>query len=97
MCHQVRPPVIPKSVVGRRKTKALRQCAQDQSHGVPRDPNSGHLDPDRRAALFDALLRLPAQVFLTGTDKASFAPLAGHAEALRTTGDGLEPALDFMS
>ena len=56
------------------------------------DEPTVHLDPDRRAALFDALLRLPAQVFLTGTDKASFAPLAGHAEMLRTTGDGLEPA-----
>lgn len=56
------------------------------------DEPTVHLDPDRRAALFDALLRLPAQVFLTGTDKASFAPLAEHAEMLRTTGDGLEPA-----
>ena len=56
------------------------------------DEPTVHLDPDRRAALFDALRRLPAQVFLTGTDKASFAPLAGHAEMLRTTGDGLEPA-----
>ena len=56
------------------------------------DEPTVHLDPDRRAALFDALLRLPAQVFLTGTDKSSFAPLQGHAEALRTTGDGLEPA-----
>ncbi len=55
------------------------------------DEPTVHLDPDRRAALFDALLRLLAQVFLTGTDRASFAPLAGHAEMLRTTGDGLEP------
>ncbi len=54
------------------------------------DEPTVHLDPDRRAALFDALLRLPAQVFLTGTDKASFAPLAADAEMLRTTGEGLE-------
>ena len=59
------------------------------------DEPAVHLDPDRRAALFDALRRLPAQVFLTGTDKAVFAPLRGHAEALRTTGDGLEPDADF--
>ena len=55
------------------------------------DEPTVHLDPDRRAALFDALRHLPAQVFLTGTDKASFVPLAGHAEMLRTTGEGLEP------
>lgn len=53
------------------------------------DEPTVHLDPNRRAALFDALLRLPAQVFLTGTDMASFAPLARQVEMLRTTGDGL--------
>jgi DNA replication and repair protein RecF len=47
-----------------------------------------HLDPDRRAALFAALLESPAQAFLTGTDAAVFAPLAGQAEGLRT-GDGM--------
>lgn len=54
------------------------------------DEPAVHLDPDRRVALFDALLRLPAQIFITGTDKASFAPLQGHAETLRTTGTGLD-------
>ncbi len=54
------------------------------------DEPTVHLDQDRRAALFDALLLLPAQVFLTGTDKDSFAPLTSDAEMLRTTGDGLE-------
>jgi DNA replication and repair protein RecF len=59
------------------------------------DEPAVHLDPDRRAALFDALRRTPAQVFLTGTDAALFAPLRGHAEALRTTGAGLEPDPGF--
>ncbi|HEY8288990.1 MAG TPA: hypothetical protein VIG49_06950, partial [Acetobacteraceae bacterium] len=47
-----------------------------------------HLDPQRRAALLDALRGLPAQTLLTGTDAETFLPLAGHAEAFRT-GDGL--------
>ncbi len=50
-----------------------------------------HLDSERRAALFAALAKLPAQVFLTGTDSATFAPLAGIAEALCTGGDTLLP------
>lgn len=43
-----------------------------------------HLDPDRRAALFEALARLPAQTIMTGTDAETFLPLAGIAEGLRT-------------
>lgn len=54
-----------------------------------------HLDPGRRAALFDALVRLPAQVLVTGTDPETFLPLAGRAEALRTGGGALVPDLRF--
>ena len=39
-----------------------------------------HLDPDRRAALYDALARLGAQVFMTGADPAAFADVAGQAD-----------------
>ena len=35
-----------------------------------------HLDPDRRAALYAALGRLGAQVFMTGADPAAFADVA---------------------
>jgi DNA replication and repair protein RecF len=35
-----------------------------------------HLDPNRRAALFDALARLGAQVWVTGADPAAFSELA---------------------
>lgn len=52
------------------------------------DEPAVHLDPSRRQALFDALIRLPAQTLLTGTDAETFLPLADEAEALRT-GDGL--------
>ena len=39
-----------------------------------------HLDPGRRAALFAALDRLGAQVFMTGADPAAFAGVASHAD-----------------
>jgi DNA replication and repair protein RecF len=51
------------------------------------DEPAVHLDPDRRAALFAALARLPAQTLITGTDAEIFGPLRGSAELLRT-GDG---------
>ncbi len=42
-----------------------------------------HLDPARRAALFDALERLGAQVWMTGADPAAFADIAARAETVR--------------
>jgi DNA replication and repair protein RecF len=39
-----------------------------------------HLDPGRRAALYDALGRLGAQVFMTGADPAAFADVAARAD-----------------
>ncbi len=51
------------------------------------DEPAVHLDAGRRRALFEALVRLPAQALLTGTDAETFAPLRGAAEGLRT-GDG---------
>ncbi len=50
-----------------------------------------HLDPDRRAALFAALAKLPAQTLITGTDAETFLPLAGIAEGLRVHGGELLP------
>jgi DNA replication and repair protein RecF len=41
-----------------------------------------HLDPARRRALFDALARLGAQVWMTGADPAAFADFAQAAEML---------------
>jgi DNA replication and repair protein RecF len=38
-----------------------------------------HLDPGRRAALYDALERLSAQVFMTGADPATFAEVGRSA------------------
>ena len=39
-----------------------------------------HLDPERRAALFEALAALGAQVWMTGADPAAFAALGRAAE-----------------
>ena len=43
------------------------------------DEVTAHLDATRRAALFELLARLESQAWLTGTDAALFAPLAGAA------------------
>ena len=56
------------------------------------DEVAAHLDPGRREALFEALAALPAQCFLTGTELAPFAPLAGRAEAFVARPGGLENA-----
>ncbi len=39
-----------------------------------------HLDPMRRAALYDALSALGAQVWMTGADPAAFGDIAGRAD-----------------
>ncbi len=54
-----------------------------------------HLDPGRRAALFEALVSLQAQTLITGTDAETFAPLAGRA-ALHQTGGGPWGSVDLM-
>jgi DNA replication and repair protein RecF len=41
-----------------------------------------HLDPLRRAALYDALGKLGAQVWMTGADPAAFGEIAGRAEVI---------------
>jgi len=43
------------------------------------DEVAAHFDPRRRAALFAALARVGAQVFVTGADPAAFAEHAGRA------------------
>lgn len=44
------------------------------------DEIAAHLDHDRRAALFEEILALGSQAWLTGTDRSLFAPLEGRAE-----------------
>ena len=57
------------------------------------DEVAAHLDPRRRAALYDALTRLGGQVFLTGADPAVFAELEGRAEMFKVSAEmGVRPA-----
>ena len=44
-----------------------------------------HLDPMRRAALYDALARLGAQVWMTGADPAAFVDIAARAQVFEVT------------
>lgn len=56
------------------------------------DEITAHLDMDRRAALFDEILRLRAQAWMTGTDKSAFAALAGRAQFWTAEDGALTPA-----
>jgi DNA replication and repair protein RecF len=47
------------------------------------DEVTAHLDEARRAALFDEVLRLRAQAWMTGTDAQAFSALAGQARFRR--------------
>ena len=44
-----------------------------------------HLDPARRTALYDALSRIGAQVWMTGADPAAFAEIAAQADVFAVT------------
>lgn len=55
------------------------------------DEIAAHLDPERRGSLFSILSDLRAQVFVTGTDAATFADLA-RARRLVIAGDALREA-----
>ncbi len=61
------------------------------------DEPAVHLDPRLRAALFAALVALPAQSLLTGTDRETFLPLADMAEGLAIEDGGLRPDPAFRA
>jgi DNA replication and repair protein RecF len=49
-----------------------------------------HLDPSRRAALYDALSLLGAQVWMTGADPAAFGDIVGRAQVFLVRGGAVE-------
>lgn len=51
-----------------------------------------HLDPERRAALFDALAALDAQVWMTGADPAPFSDVASRAQIFAVSPGKVTPA-----
>ena len=56
------------------------------------DEVAAHLDPRRRAGLYDALDALGAQVFMTGADPALFADLPASGMRFAVTGGRVFPA-----
>jgi DNA replication and repair protein RecF len=55
------------------------------------DEIAAHLDETRRGALFEEILALHAQAWLTGTDKSLFAPLFPHAQFFSITAGSFLP------
>ncbi len=55
------------------------------------DEVTAHLDADRRAALFEELLRIGTQAWMTGTDREAFSALAGSAQFWRLEQGNLVP------
>ena len=53
------------------------------------DEITAHLDEHRRAAMFEEIIRLKAQAWMTGTDRGSFSALSGHARFFNVTGRGV--------
>ena len=65
--------------------------ASDAPHPIVLlDEVAAHLDPDRRAALFDEITALGLQAFLTGTDRAVFGALGGRAQMIHVRDGALE-------
>ncbi|MBE0529341.1 MAG: DNA replication and repair protein RecF, partial [Rhodospirillales bacterium] len=56
------------------------------------DEVAAHLDQRRRLALFEELLGLGAQVWMTGTETEVFRPLAGEAQFFRVADAQVAPA-----
>ncbi len=56
------------------------------------DEIAAHLDAERRAALFDEVVALSVQCWMTGTDAELFAPLAGRAQVLRVADGSIAAA-----
>jgi DNA replication and repair protein RecF len=55
------------------------------------DEVAAHLDPRRRAGLYDALQSLGGQVWMTGADPGLFAELQGRADLLQVSAGAIEP------
>ena len=70
---------------------ALQQATRGEPPLLLLDEIAAHLDASRRAALFEALVRLDSQAWLTGTDAALFAPLRYDAQFLSVHDGTLSP------
>ncbi len=55
------------------------------------DEVTAHFDADRRSALFDEIVRLGAQAWMTGTDATAFDALSGRAQFRLVSDGGVMP------
>jgi DNA replication and repair protein RecF len=62
--------------------RVLRQEKAGRMPVLLLDEITAHLDDVRREALFDTAGRMGGQALMTGTDRAAFAPLLGHAQTV---------------
>lgn len=67
-------------------------AAQGRAGILLLDEVAAHLDPVRRAALFDQLAASGAQVWMTGTELAPFDSISGEAAVWRVSGGAVERA-----
>jgi DNA replication and repair protein RecF len=58
------------------------------------DEAGAHLDPARRAALFDEVLALPGQTWLTGAEEGLFTAFGARAQQIAIGADGLSQLRD---
>lgn len=65
------------------------RAADDRPNLLLLDEVAAHLDPLRRAALFDRLRNIGAQVWLTGTERAPFTEIESEAAVWRVAGGAL--------
>lgn len=65
-------------------------AASDRPSVLLLDEVAAHLDPVRRAALFDRLRTARAQVWMTGTELAPFAEIGAEAAVWRVSGGAVE-------
>jgi len=69
--------------------RLVRQRAQGRAPLILLDEIAAHLDETRREGLYDEILALGAQAWMTGTDPELFAPLGDRARSLHVENGGV--------
>ncbi len=70
----------------------IRESRGGQSPVILLDEIAAHLDRRRREALFEEIIRLDSQAWMTGTEDEAFAPLGSEAQYLRVSSGTVRPS-----